>query len=648
VSASFALAQRLQWYLALAVMQSRQLTPLSLVKTVNSKSKPVDGRWSPSPFLSATSAMFKLQRRESDGNVLSIIWKVIYAYRWRVCGAVLFLIAAKVATVVVPLVLKNIIDALSRPEQLQILPVYLLAGYAVLRFCSTLFNELRDLLFARVTQSTVASYALNVFSHLHALGARFHSHRRLGGLLPDIERGTNGISFLLGAGLFTLVPTLIEIGMVLAIISSRYSNWYTAIIGITFVIYSGFTIAFTARRTIHQRRVNRLDTDAKGRLADSLINYETVKSFANEELETSRFETIMHRWADAAFGNQKALFALHVGQSAIIAGGVASIMLLAGFDVMAGTLTVGDLVLINAYVLQVCLPLNTLGFVYREARDALVNTEKLFQLLREKPEIKEIGGAPALKLDRAEVVFENINFSYEPARPILRDVSFTIPAGGTVAVVGGSGSGKSTLARLLLRFYDPESGRVLIDGQDIRHVSINSLRRAIGVVPQDTVLFNDTIAYNIGYGCNGASMDQIREAARAAHVATFIESLPQGYETPVGERGVKLSGGEKQRIAMARAILKNPPILIFDEATSALDSQSERAIQAELDRLSRNRTTLVIAHRLSTVVNANRILVLDHGRLAESGTHRDLLARDGMYATLWRLQQEEEKLERNA
>jgi ATP-binding cassette, subfamily B, bacterial len=591
--------------------------------------------------------MFQFLRSDTDHDkVLSTIWNVIGAYRWRVAGAMLFLVAAKVATVMVPLMLKNIVDALSRPEQLQALPVYLLAGYAVLRFSSTLFNELRDLLFSRVTQSTVASYALNVFTHLHALGARFHAQRRLGGLLPDIERGTNGIAFLLGAGLFTLVPTLIEIGMVLVIISARYSDWYTAIIAITFVVYTAFTVAFTARRAIHQRRVNRLDTDAKGRLTDSLINYETVKSFANEGLETTRFHTIMNRWADAVFANQKALFVLHVGQSGIIACGVASIMLLAGSGVMARGMTVGDLVLINAYVLQVCLPLNTLGFVYREARDALVNTEKLFQLLREKPEIRETQGAPALRLEHAEVAFEHVSFSYDPARPILFDVSFRIPPGGTVAVVGGSGSGKSTLARLLMRFYDPGAGRILVDGQDIKGVSTNSLRRAIGVVPQDTVLFNDTIAYNIAYGCIGATHEQIAEAARAAHIAGFIESLPQQYETEVGERGVKLSGGERQRLAMARAILKNPPILIFDEATSALDSQSERAIQAELDRLSRNRTTLVIAHRLSTVVGANEIVVLDRGRIVERGTHKRLLLQNGAYAQLWRLQQQEEKLER--
>jgi ATP-binding cassette subfamily B protein len=575
--------------------------------------------------------------------------RVISVYRWRVAGAMLFLVAAKAATVMVPLMLKRIVDELSRPEQLPALPVYLLAGYAILRFSSTLFNELRDLLFARVTQGAVAAYMLRTFGHLHALGARFHAQRRLGGLLPDIERGTSGVAFLLGAGLFTLIPTLIEIGMVLAIISARYSNWYTAIIAITFLVYAAFTIVFTSRRTIYQRRVNKLDTDAKGRMADSLINHETVMSFANEPVEAARFRGIMQRWADAVFSNQKALFILHVGQSAIIACGVASIMLQAGAGVFHRDMTVGDLVLINAYVLQVCLPLNTLGFVFREARDAVVNTEKLFQLLAEKPEIEDGPDRPALALADAaspEVVFENVHFGYDPARPILHGISFRIPPGGTVAVVGGSGSGKSTIARLLLRFYDVSSGRVLVNGQDIRTVNAGSLRRAIGVVPQDTVLFNDTIGYNIGYGNLEADGARIAEAARAAHVDRLIESLPQKYDTPVGERGVKLSGGEKQRIAIARAVLKNPPILIFDEATSALDSQAERAIQDELDRLAANRTTLVIAHRLSTVVGADEIIVLDKGRIVERGTHKRLLMLGGAYAQLWRLQLQEERLER--
>ncbi|HWT71933.1 MAG TPA: ABC transporter ATP-binding protein/permease, partial [Oxalicibacterium sp.] len=558
------------------------------------------------------------RRRQSPlsaGDIVSDLWHLLYDYRWRIAAALLFLILAKVATVWVPLMLKRIIDQLSHPEDLHALPFYLLIGYAVLRFASTLFNELRDLLFARVSQSTVATYAQKTFAHLHKLGARFHSQRQMGGLLPDIDRGTSGISFLLGAGLFTLVPTLVEIGMVLTIMLARYSGWFAVIIVLTFFAYTGFTVYFTARRTIYQRRVNKLDSHAKSRLADSLINTDTIKYFTNETLESQRFQSIMVRWSEAAISNQKALFILHVGQSAIIGLGVTAIMLLAGDSVYRDRMTVGDLVLINAYVLQVCLPLNALGFVYREVKDAWVNVERLFSLLREKPEIEQKESQPALQTRGGEVVFEHVDFHYEEKRPILFDISVRIPPGKTLAVVGGSGSGKSTLARLLLRFYDPVAGRILVDGQDIAKVRPDSLRRAIGVVPQDTVLFNDSIAYNIAYGRVGASHDAVIAAAKAAHIHEFIESLPQQYDTVVGERGVKLSGGERQRIAVARAMLKNPPILIFDEATSALDSNSEHAIQRELNRLSENRTTLIIAHRLSTIVDADEILVLERGHV---------------------------------
>jgi ATP-binding cassette subfamily B protein len=583
--------------------------------------------------------------RPGTDDIAGDLWRLIAQYRWRIAVALLFLILAKVATVAVPLVLKRIIEQLSRPELLAMLPVYLLAGYAVLRFASTLFSELRDMLFSRVTQSTVSTYAEKTFAHLHALGARFHSQRQLGGLLPDIDRGTSGIAFLLGVGLFTLVPTLLEIGMVLFIMLARYSGWFAAVISLTFLAYAGFTLYFTARRTIYQRRVNKLDSHAKSRLTDSLINYDTVKYFTNEALETERFRGIMGGWTEAAIGNQKALFVLHVGQSGIIAVGVASVMLLAGEAVWQRAMTVGDLVLINAYVLQVCLPLNALGFIYREAKDAWVNVERLFGLLRERPEIAEHAAQPALRPQGGEVVFEHVHFQYDPGRPILSDLSFRIPAGRTLAVVGGSGSGKSTLARLLLRFYDPGSGRVLVDGQDIAAVHPRSLRQAIGVVPQDTVLFNDTIAYNIAYGRLGASREEVVAAARAAHIAELIESLPDQYDTLVGERGVKLSGGERQRIAVARTILKNPPILLFDEATSALDSYSEHAIQLELNRLSENRTTLIIAHRLSTIVDADEIMVLERGRIVERGSHSELLKLRGYYSRLWLLQQrmDEEK-----
>ncbi len=566
------------------------------------------------------------------------IWQLAVRFRARIALAMLFLVVARLSSVAVPLSLKHIVDALSRPEQLALLPVALLSGYALLRFTSTLFNEWRDLVFSRVTQVAVAAFARRIFAHLHQLGPRFHARRRIGGLLPEIDRGTAGLSFLLGVGLFTLLPTLVEIALVLAVMISRYSAWYTLVIALTFIAYTGFTLAFTARRAIHQRRVNRLDSDAKGRLADSLINADAVRTFTNEALEVRRFDGIMQDWSRAAYDNQWALFRLHVGQSALIAVGVASVMLLAGADVLGRRLTVGDLVLINAFMLQICLPLNSLGFVYREARDALINIERMRALLNEQPEFDDSEALPALQVQAGRIEFRHVRFGYEPARPVLDDVSFTIPAGHTVAVVGGSGSGKSTLARLLLRFHDPEDGAVLVDGQDIRGVSARSLRRQIGLVPQDTSLFNDSIAYNIGYGRPDASRDEIVAAARAAHVHALIESLPDGYDTEVGERGAKLSGGERQRIAIARAILKDPPILIFDEATSALDSQSERAIQDELERLARNRSTLVIAHRLSTVVHAHDIIVLERGRIVEQGSHLQLMERNGAYATLWRLQ----------
>lgn len=583
----------------------------------------------------------------SRTRIAADIWPVLSNYRWRIAAALACLIVAKVATVAVPLVLKRIIDAFSQPGELARLPIYLLAGYALLRFLGTLFNELRDLFFARITLQTVSVYAQKVFAHLHALGPAFHARRQIGGLMPDIDRGTNGIAFLLGVGLFTIVPTLIEIGLVLAVMLGRYSAWYSAIIVLMFLLYAGFTLAFTARRVLYQRRVNKLDSGAKSQLADSLINYDTIKYFANEQLEASRFAGIMRRWLEAGMGNQRALFTLHVGQSAVIALGVASIMLLAGGDVWRGGMSVGDLVLINAYALQVCLPLNALGFVYREARDAWVNAEKLLQLLREQPDIPDPPGLPRLLASKGDVVFDNVSFHYDPARPILHAVSFQIPAGSTLAVVGRSGSGKSTLARLLLRFYDPTGGRIMVDGQDIAAHSPGSVRQAIGVVPQETALFNDTIGYNIAYGRSGSSQEQIEAACKAAHVHDLIVSLPQGYATAVGERGVKLSGGEKQRIAIARAILKDPPILIFDEATSALDSDSEHAIQLELERLSEHRTTLIIAHRLSTIVRAHDIIVMDRGRIVERGNHRELLRKHGLYARLWLLQQrKEDSLER--
>jgi ATP-binding cassette subfamily B protein len=571
------------------------------------------------------------------------LWAVTRHYRWRIAASVLLLLVAKIATVAVPLLLKRIIDAFSQASLPSRLPLYLLVGYALLRFAATLFNEWRDLLFARVTLSTVSSFAQRTFAHLHALGPRFHAQRQVGSLLPDIDRGTNGIAFLLGVGLFTIVPTLVEIGLVLFVMLRRYSPGFSAIIVATFLVYTGFTLVFTARRVIYQRRVNKLDSRAKGQLADSLINADTVKYFTNEALEAQKFSAIMQRWLEAGVGNQRALFILHVGQSFVIALGVGAIMVLAGQQVMAHRMSVGDLVLINAYALQVCLPLNALGFVYREARDARVNAERLFALLRERPEMPDPPDAPGLHPGAGEVAFEHVSFHYDPERPVLFDVSFRIPPGTTLAVVGRSGSGKSTLARLLLRLYDPNTGRVVIDGQDIRHRSPSSVRRAIGVVPQDAALFNDTIGNNIAYARIDAARDEVVAAARAAQLHELIAGLPEGYDSPVGERGVMFSGGERQRIGIARAILKNPPILIFDEATSALDSVSEHAITQELERLARNRTTLIIAHRLSTIVNADAIIVMENGRIVERGTHAELLEEGGAYAQLWLLQQRVDK-----
>jgi ATP-binding cassette subfamily B protein len=546
----------------------------------------------------------------------------------------------------VPVALKHIVDALSRPEALVSIPIALLVGYALLRFSTTLFNELRDLVFSRVTQRTVAHYALIAFNRLHELGAEFHVKRRTGGLLRELDRGTNAIGYLMGVGLFTALPTLLEILLVQGIMIARYSIWFAAIMAVTFLLYGGFTFALTSRRTVFQRRVNRLDSVAKSQMADSLLNHEAVKFYTNEALEGRRFEQILGKWTEAAVVNQKALFFLHVGQSAIIALGVAAVMVLAGFQVAAGTLTVGDLVLINAFVIQICMPLNSLGFVYRETHDALTHTETLFRLLRRKPEMVEGPTLKPLHVMRGDVRFESVSFAYVTGRAVLHEVNFRIAPGTTTAVVGGSGSGKSTIARLLLRFHDPITGRVTIDGQDLRGLSPRSIRAAIGVVPQDTSLFNDTVAYNIGYGNPRASHQDIVAAAKAARVHDLIESLPNGYATIVGERGSKLSGGERQRIGIARALLKDPPILVFDEATSALDTHNERAIQQEIERVAADRTTLIVAHRLSTIVNAEQILVLDRGRIAERGTHADLLAANGIYAQMWRLQRQSQDARR--
>ena len=580
-------------------------------------------------------------RQEVTRSILQALW----THRRRTGLAVLLLVVAKLLMVAVPAVLKRIVDVLSEPDVILTLPVFLLLGYALLRFAGSLFTELRDLVFVRVTQMAVADFRVRMFEHLHRLGARFHGARQTGVLSRDVERGTAGVGFLLGTALFTLLPTLVEIVSVLVILMAGYSLWFAVIVLATFSAYAVVTTILTERRAPFQRQINEFDSQASGRMVDSLLNYEAVKLYANEPLESRRLADILRRWVDVGIVNQRSLSTLHISQSAIIGFGVASVMLLAGQQVVNMQMTVGDLVLVNAYIIQICLPLNTLGLVFRQAKEAFINAERVGALLQVQPEVADDHGLPPLQVGEGAVEFDNVSFGYEPGRQILWNVSFSIPPGATVAVVGGSGSGKSTLARLLFRFYDPDEGRIVVDGQDLRYVDPQSLRRAVGIVPQDTLLFDETIAYNIAYSDPDATREAIIEAARGARVDDFISSLPAGYDTRVGERGIKLSGGERQRIAIARALLKNPRIMVFDEATSALDTRTERAIQAELTRISQGRSTLVIAHRLSTIVDADLILVMEHGHVVEQGTHDQLLERQGVYAQMWHLQRQQHALE---
>ncbi len=590
---------------------------------------------------------------KSDWATLQRLLPYLWQYKWRVVGALVFMVGAKLANVGVPVLLKILVDAMSfkpgDPAAVLVVPLGLLVAYGLLRLSTTLFTELRELIFSKATQGAARRIALETFQHLHALSLRFHLERQTGGMTRDIERGVRGIESLISYSLFSIVPTLIEVVLVLTILGVKFDAWFAWITLIALAFYIVFTVSITEWRTKYRKQANEFDSAAHTKAVDSLLNYETVKYFNNEGFEASRYDESLQRLRKARLKSQTTLSMLNTGQQLIIAIGLVLMLWRATQGVVAGRMTLGDLVMVNAFMIQLYIPLNFLGVLYREIKQSLTDLDKMFALLEKEREVADQPGAQALHiLAEPTVRFEHVNFAYEASRPILHDVSFEIPAGKTVAVVGPSGSGKSTLARLLYRFYDVgipgnvawPTGRITIAGQDIREVTQSSVRQAIGIVPQDTVLFNDTVEYNIAYGRTGASRAEVEEAARAARIHGFIVSTPLGYQTMVGERGLKLSGGEKQRVAIARTLLKNPPILIFDEATSALDSANERAIQAELKSAAQNKTTLLIAHRLSTVVDAHEILVLDAGRILERGNHNELLARCGRYAQMWALQQQ--------
>jgi ABC-type transport system involved in Fe-S cluster assembly fused permease/ATPase subunit len=588
-----------------------------------------------------------LPSERHDWETVRALLPYLWAYKGRVLFALTCLLTAKLANVAVPLVFKDVIDALTpgltRSQELLLIPVGLLAAYGLLRFSVAVFTELREIIFARVTQEAVRVIALRVFRHLHALSLRFHLDRQTGGLTRDIERGTRAIGSLISYTLYSILPTLVEISLIIGILLVRYPAEFSLIALGSLGCYVLFTIRVTNWRTNLRREVNELDSAANIRAVDSLLNYETVKYFNNEEYEARRYDGQMQKWAAAQVKSQVSLSYLNMGQSLIIAAGVTAMMWRAAAGVAAGRMTIGDIVLVNAFLIQLYIPLNFLGVLYREIRQSLTDIERMFKLMEQNREVRDAPDAIPLPTGPCSIRFEHIGFSYDAKRQILFDVDFVVPAGETVAVVGHSGSGKSTLARLLYRFYDVQQGAIRINGADLRQLQQTSLRAAIGIVPQDTVLFNDSIYYNIQYGRPEASREEVIAAARAAHIHEFVERLPDKYETRVGERGLKLSGGEKQRVAIARALLKNPPILIFDEATSALDSQTEQSIQGELEQAAIGRTTLIIAHRLSTVMNADSIIVLDGGRIVERGDHRELLDRGGAYAQMWALQQRDEE-----
>ena len=572
---------------------------------------------------------------------LRMLLPFLWEYRLRVAAALSLLILAKLANLGVPLVLKEIVDSLSPDAAVLIVPFALLLAYGVLRLSTTLFAELRDVVFVRVAQRAIRRVALTVFRHLHSLSLRFHLDRQTGGMSRDIERGTRGISTLLNYMLFSILPVILEFVLVAIVLVTKFDWRFAAITFLAVALYVFFTIAITEWRTAIRREANELDSKANTRAVDSLLNYETVKYFNNEEYEAGRYDRSLERYETAAVRTEASLGLLNIGQSLIIAAAVTALMVLAAQGVAAKSLTLGDLVLVNALLIQLYIPLNFLGMAYREIKQATTDMDRMFALLGQHREVQDAPDAVAMPAGSVDIRFEHVQFGYEPARQILHDVSFVVPAGAKVAVVGHSGSGKSTLARLLYRFYDVQGGSVAVGGVDVRALRQTSLRAAIGIVPQDTVLFNDSIRYNIHYGRPSAPPEAVIAAAQSAHIHDFIESLPRGYDSAVGERGLKLSGGEKQRVAIARAILKDPQVMIFDEATSALDSETEQAIQAELAQIARGRTTLVIAHRLSTIIDADQILVMDQGRIVERGSHRELLAAGGAYAQMWALQQQE-------
>ena len=580
---------------------------------------------------------------KGEWQTLRALFPYLWQYKWRVTIALSCLILAKVANVAVPVVLKDIVDAISANPTMAVIavPIGLIVAYGAMRVMATLFTELREVVFARVTQQAVRRIALQVFEHLHALSLRFHLDRQTGGLTRDIERGTRGVSSLVSFTLYSILPTIIEVLMVVTWLIIHYEIWFAVITISALTVYVIYTFAVTEWRTNFRREMNDLDSRANTRAVDSLLNYETVKYFNNEKFEASRYDRSLERWQEAAIKSQTSLSVLNVGQSLIISIAVTLMVWRATVGVVEGRMTLGDLVLVNAFMIQLYIPLNFLGVLYREIKQSLADMERMFGLMAENREVDDDPGAQPLRIDQGEVRFDQVSFAYDPARPILKEISLVLPAGKTTAVVGSSGAGKSTLSRLLYRFYDVGSGTIRIDGQEIRSVTQASLRGAIGIVPQDTVLFNDTLEYNIRYGRPTATDQEVHEAAEAAHLTHFIKTLPDGMKTRVGERGLKLSGGEKQRVAIARALLKRPALLIFDEATSALDSESEKAIQRELLEVSKGRTTLVIAHRLSTIVDADQIVVLEQGRIVEQGRHAELIAKAGRYAELWELQARE-------